>query len=240
MADYWQEAIDAVFYANPEKVKELIEGGHFYPRLLKSTGLLDSTFPIWVIPQFWEAAIRDPQEWIKESRPIVTDFFLRVHQVKDILHEAFGIDFSPVDYSQFLQELEIYDADDTIEDILGDNYMEMYCSHGRRLIDVELYCAWMRFDLPKMKELLLAGANPNEDVPDDVESLYDVLSCDCAYFSIEIWHYMENKQQDPVEDCMLYKLLRKASCEYLYSFIEQYDATPPEKRIQHYRPTKKE
>ena len=230
MANYWQKALNAVFYANPVKLQKLVDEGHIYPLLLKDTAFFYAPLPIWRIPQLWEDTIHDPDDWKEESQGTVASFLERVHQVKDILQKAFGIEYTPVDYHSFLSDLSFREEEDTIEEILGVDDVNCYVDSERRLIDIELYCAREKYDFAKVKELLLQGANPNVPIPDDDSNLYDDIGVDCAFYSIEIWPYIEEDQHEPVDGDMMYNLLRSAAEESLYRLVEQYDTTPEGQR----------
>ena len=74
MSDYTQKAINAAFYADPGLLRKLIDEGTFPKSLIDDTGILNTPFPIWRIPQCWEIAMgTDPSprssQW---STPLAT------------------------------------------------------------------------------------------------------------------------------------------------------------------------
>lgn len=230
MANYWQKALNAVFYANPVKLQRLIDEGHLCPQLLKDTGLLSTPLPIWRIPQMWEDTLHDPKDWNKCCQVAIAAMLERVTKVKAILHEAYGIEYTPVDYQEYQSDLSIFEPDESPADILYVDDVNTYVGNGRRLIDVELYCAREQYDYARVKELLLQGANPNVPVPDDEGSLYAAIECDCSFYSIEIWPYIEDEQHEPVDAGIMYNLLRHTADEMMYQLIKKYDTTPPDQR----------
>ena len=135
MPNYFQKAINAAFYANPVKLQKLIDEGHFNVRLLEDTGFMTKPFPIWRIPQCWEAAIGDVSHWNKEVQYLITDFKSRVIQVKEIFRNSFNIEFSPIDYRQYTDDFYAARSDESIEEAFWLDSIEDAYKNGARPID---------------------------------------------------------------------------------------------------------
>ena len=231
MANYWQKALNAVFYANPVKLQQLIDEGHFYKQLLTDTGLLENPLPIWRIPQMWEDCIHDSNDWSEKARPDVIDFLDRVHQIKAILSKEFGIEYTPVDYAAYRSELCMYEPDDSMEEVLMVEDAKVFCNSERRLIDIELFCASEKYNYVRVKELLLQGANPSVPVPEYEMSLYTIIGADCACYFDDISSALDFVHHDPVDDDTMHRLLRVAADEMMFQLLREYDTTPMDQRV---------
>lgn len=222
MANYYQKAINAVFYANPVKLQQLIDEGHFYNRLLEDTGLLSNPLPIWRIPQLWEAAIGDVSEWSKHVQYLVKDFKSRVHQVKDILGKSFDIEFTPVDYQQYTGDFYASTPDESIEDaFMVSDIKEVYVN-GARPIDVELYCAGVKFDFARVEELLKQGANPRAAMEDADCYLSSRIGDECAFLSVNLSHIWKSPRHESLDEEEMSDLVGSAAHEEMFRLLNKY------------------
>lgn len=222
MANYYQRAINAVFYANPVKLQQLIDEGHFYSRLLEDTGLMTKPFPIWHIPQCWEAAIGNVANWTKERQYLVADFLTRVHQVKEIFSKSFGIEFTPVDYQKYTDDFYAAKADESIEDALWLDSIEEAYKNGARPIDVELYYAGVRFDFTRAEELLKQGANPEAPLDEEDAYLTDRIGTEAAFLSTNLDRVFFFEERRDVDDEDMADLVGWAAHEQMYDLIMKY------------------
>ena len=222
MANYWQKAINAVFYANPVKLQQLIDEGHFYPFLLDNIGLMTRHFPIWRIPQCWEAAIGNVSDWTKEKQYLVSDFLTRVYQVKEIFRKSFGIEFTPVDYQQYTDDFYAAKADESIEEALWIDSIEEAYRNGARPIDVELYYAGVRFDFARAEELLKQGANPETPLDEEDAYLTGRIGDECAFLSTNLDRVLFFEERRDVDDEDMSDLVGWAAHEQMYDLMRKY------------------
>ena len=182
MTDYHQKSINAVFYANPEKLQEYIDEGNFPKELLTDIGLLSQPFPIWRIPQCWEEAMGDNASEYTE-KDVVADFMARNKKVKEIFQNLFGVEYTPIDYQSYWKDYFAAEPDKTAEDALYPDTIETLATYGTTQLDVELYLAVEKFDYSQTIELLKKGANPRATMSNDEfdEGAYDRISSECSY-----------------------------------------------------------
>lgn len=233
MENYYQKAINATFYANPVKLQELIDEGHFYNRLLENTGLLSRPFPIWHIPQCWEAAIGEVSYWTKEKQYLVSDFLTRAHQVKEIFRKSFGIEFTPVDYQQYTDDFYAAKADESIEEALWVDSIEEAYRNGARPIDVELYYAGVRFDFARAEELLKQGANPETPLDEEDAYLTDRIETEAAFLSTNLDRVIWFEKRADVDDEDMSDLVGWAAHEQMYDLLRKYYKPLEDKVVQH-------
>lgn len=229
MSDYTQKAINAAFYADPGLLRKLIDEGTFPKSLIDDTGILNTPFPIWRIPQCWEIAMgTDPAIYRDEIQGIVADFMERNAKVKALFAEVFSVEYTPVDFQQYHDYFFSEDPDDSDEDIImEDNWAEIY-KYGTRDIDIQLFCAVERFDFPEVKELLEKGADPNAPAYSDASgSAFSRIGDECSFLcTCELsWAWNTTKHYQ-VDWRLIGDLVGWAAHETMYRWIEKYTTIP--------------
>lgn len=222
MANYWQKALNAVYYANPAKLREIIDGGNFPVRMLEDTGLLTNPLPVWRIPQLWESSVGDPSEWVPESQGDVRDFLKRVSEVKDLLAGAFGVEYTPVDYMQYTCDFFAANTDESPEDVLLVDDIAEASRLGARPVDVELYCAAAKFDFALTEKLLREGADPRAQMTSEDDSVLDRIGLERANLSMNLQHVVEPGQHSPVECQDVCDLVGSAAHEEMLTLLDRY------------------
>lgn len=231
MANYYQKAINAVFYANPVKLQQLIDEGHFYARLLEDTGLLSKPFPIWRITQCWlEAFGGEPTGYREEIQATVSDFYARCLQIKDIFQSAFNVEFTPINYQDYWQDFYCEDPSASEDDCLDYESPEALEKYGTTQLDIDLYCAVVKFDFPKVIDLLKKGANPSAPTSDDKYDggAFDRIGMECSYLcSCRLsyawsFDYKNNSVDDEVAD-----LVGWAAHETMDRILNKYNTILP-------------
>lgn len=232
MANYYQKAINAVFYANPVKLQQLIDEGHFYNRLLEDTGLLSKPFPIWRITQCWLEAIGDNVEnYIEETREELADFIERNKQIQEIFRTQFNVEFTPINYQDYWQDFYCEDPSSSEEDCLDYESPEVLAKLGTTQLDIDLYCAVVKFDFPQVIDLLKKGANPGAPTSDDKYDggAFERIGTECSYLCTcqlsYAWKkdYEHNSVEDEVGD-----LVGWAAHEAMDRVLNEYNTIPPE------------
>ena len=226
MPNYFQKAINAAFYANPVKLQKLIDEGHFNVRLLEDTGFMTKPFPIWRIPQCWEAAIGDVSHWNKEVQYLITDFKSRVIQVKEIFRNSFNIEFSPIDYRQYTDDFYAARSDESIEEALWLDSIEDAYKNGARPIDTELYYAGVQFDFARTEELLKHGANPDIPLEEYDMYLYDRIATEASFLEVELRHVWKFEFRGEVDYEDISHLVGYAAHETMYDLLVKYHKSP--------------
>lgn len=235
MANYYQKAINAVFYANPVKLQQLIDEGHFYTRLLEDTGLLSNPFPIWRITQCWLEAIGDNvEDHIEETREELAAFIKRNKQIQEIFRTKFNVEFTPIDYHAYSDNFYAACPEDTDADIVDDETPETLAKYGTTQLDLDLYCAVERFDIPLVILLLQKGANPRAPIArDGSENAFSRIGAECSYLCTcrlsYAWKadYQHNSvgEEDPRD------LIGWAAHETMYRTLEKYNTIPEEPEV---------
>lgn len=230
MANYWQKALNAVFYANPVKLQKLIDEGHFYNRLLEDTGLLSKPFPIWRITQCWEDAIGDRvDEFIESTRAELAAFVARNKQVKEIFRTQLGVEFTPIDYHAYTDNFFSAYPDETDEDILDGETPETLAKYGTTQLDLDLYCAVERFDIPLVISLLQKGANPHARIMrDESENAFSRIGCESSYLCTCRLSYAWQAayEHNSIEEDEARDLIGWAAHETMYATLEKYNTCP--------------
>lgn len=232
MANYYQRAINAVFYANPVKLQQLIDEGHFYTRLLEDCGLLAKPFPIWRITQCWEAAMGDdPTAFSESCRAEVTDFMARNRQVKEIFQKTLHVEFTPIVYQDYWENFYCMEPYASVEDII-DYTPKALAKVGTRQIDIDLYCAVEKFEFSRVIELLKAGANPNANMTtdeDDESTALDRIGMECSYLcTCQLSFAWSPKNHTCVGHHEIGDLVGWAAHETMSRCLEQYSTWPVE------------
>lgn len=226
MPNYFQKAINAAFYANPVKLQKLIDEGHFNVRLLEDTGFMTKPFPIWRIPQCWEAAIGDVSHWNKEVQYLITDFRSRVFQVKEIFRKSFNIEFTPIDYRQYTEDFFAAGPNESIEEALWLDSIEDAYKNGARPIDAELYYAGVQFDFARTEELLKHGANPDIPLEEYDMYLYDRIATEASFLEVELDHVWKFEFRGEVDYEDISHLVGYAAHETMYDLLVKYHKSP--------------
>lgn len=222
MANYWQKAINAVFYACPVEIQQIIDEGHFCSRLLEDMGLMTKPFPIWRIPQCWEDAIGEVSHWSKPVQYLIADFKTRVSQVKKILGKSFNIEFTPNDYQMYTDDFYAAKSDESLKDYLVLDSIEEAYKFGARPIDVDLYHAGVQFNFERVKELLEQGANPDIPLEEYDNYLYDRIDAEAAILEIELRSVWKYGYRRDVNDEDIGHLVGYAAHERMYDLLKQY------------------
>lgn len=232
MANYYQKAINAVFYANPVKLQQLIDEGHFIPRLLEDTGLASKPFPIWRITQCWlEAFGGKPTGYIEEVQATVTDFYARCLKIKGIFESVFNVEFTPINYQDYWQDFYCEDPSSSEDDCLDYESPEELAKYGTTQLDIDLYCAAVKFDFPQVIDLLKKGANPHAPTCDDK---YDRGACErigmeCSYLdTCRLSYAWSPKVHDSIGDDEIGDLIGWAAHESMYRCIHRYNTVSEE------------
>jgi len=222
MTNPCQEVIKAVFYANPEKLRQLIDEGRFCGRLLEDTGMLVSPLPIWRIPQLWEASIGEVSEWHKDVQYLIEDFKSRVLHMKELISRTFDILYTPIDYQQYTGDFYASAPDESMEDALWvDDIKEAY-KNGARPIDVELYCAGVKFDFPRVEELLMQGADPDAPMEDGDNCLSKRILDECAFLSTRLEHALIDGHHEVIDTQDMADLVGSAAHEEMLRLLNKY------------------
>lgn len=226
MPNYFQKAINAAFYANPVKLQKLIDEGHFNVRLLEDTGFMTKPFPIWRIPQCWEAAIGEVSHWNKEVQYLIADFKSRVFQVKEIFRNSFNIEFTPIDYQQYTEDFFAARSDESIEEALWLDSIDDAYKNGARPIDAELYYAGVQFDFERTEDLLKHGANPDIPLEECDMYLYDRIATEASFLEVELRHVWEFEYRREVDYADISHLVGYAAHETMYDLLVKYHKSP--------------
>lgn len=225
MSNYRQKAINAAFYADPDLLRQLIDEGNFPKSLVDDIGLLSTPFPIWRIPQCWEIAMgTDPSIYRDEIQGEVSDFMERNAKVKAIFAETFSIDYTPIDYQKYCDYFFSEAPDESDENILvDDNLAEIY-KYGSRDLDIQLYCAVVRFDFPKVKELLEKGADPYMPASSDVsDSSFMRIDVECSFLcTCQLSWAWKPTRRYPVDEQNIGDIIGWAAHETMFDWIMRY------------------
>ncbi len=225
MTNYYQKSINAVFYANPEKLQQYIDEGNFPKELLSDIGPLSRPFPIWRIPQCWEEAMGDDAS-IYEEEKVVADFMARNKKMKELFQNTFGVEYTPIDYQSYSEDYYSCDPDETDEEIIDPETPESLAKFGTTPLDIELYCATVRFEYQKVIELLKKGANPRAATSADEwdEGAYERIGAECSYLCTCRLSYAWNpKGHTPVGSDEIRDLIGWAAHEKMYRCLKEYD-----------------
>lgn len=225
MPDYEQKAIKAVFYAHPDRLQRIIDEGHFRVDLLEDINLLSNPFPIWRITQCWEEALGDDATTYMEEKA-VADFMARNQKVKAIFQRNFGIEYMPINYQTYWEDYYSRDPEELDTNIISPDKVKVLSKLGTTQLDVELYCAVVKFDLPRIKELLVKGANPwatmdKDDRWDD--GAWGRIDSECAFLCTCRLAYAWNAvEEPPLDDSEIKDLIGWAAHERVYRCLERY------------------
>lgn len=235
MANYYQKAINAVFYANPVKLQQLIDEGHFYNRLLEDTGLLSKPFPIWRITQCWLEAIGDNvEDYIEETREELAAFIERNKQIWEIFRTQFNVEFTPIDYQDYSDNFYAAYPDETDVDIVDGETPDTLTKYGTTQLDLDLYCAVERFDFPQVILLLQKGANPYARVSRDGSmEAFSRIADECSYLcTCRLSYAWKAKyQHNSIGEEEGHDLIGWAAHEAMYRTLEKYNTIPEEPEV---------
>lgn len=227
--DWRAQCIKAAFFALPERLRSLIDEGHFEEDLLRDIRLGTDypAFPIWRIPQCWQIAIGDDiSSYNKDVRADLEDFVRRNALVMELLSKEFGVQYTPIDFQQYHECYFSEDPDSSDEDIMyGEDPALLAREYGTRPIDIELYCASRRFDFPRVKELLLQGANPYAEASDD-GSCYAIgdIGGECSYLcTCRLSWAWKPERREFIDHQELHDLIGWAAHETMYRWIQEYN-----------------
>ena len=220
---YWtpeeRELIQAVVANDVEEVKIRIEKLQDR-RILDDIGWVHIPFPLHYITLCLDIIWGTPDQWGDVEHDVV----LRRSQIDAMLafwREYYGVSsFQKIDYS--LHKDYYYDrADETDADILWAEPAE-FVAAGYDIKDVELYCAAVRFDFERVRQLLEDGAKPNVNLlpPGEQEyrnTLYSI-SIEEAHLSteIDIWGKHPFKERD------IRLLLALTAHSEMYDLLNKY------------------
>lgn len=225
MPDYDWKAINAVFYARPDKLQKLIDKGQFRLGLLENIGRLNSPFPIWRITQCWEAAMGDDASKFTDEKN-VADFMARNKKVKEIFKDSFNVEFSPINYQSYWDCFFSNDPNEPDSKIIDPEKAKALSEYGTTELDVALYCATVKFDFQRVKDLLEKGANPRARMYMDFhsdEGAYDRICSECSYLcTCRLSYVWDSKNEPALDNYQIEDLVGWAAHETMKRVMEDY------------------
>lgn len=225
-----RELVRAVFLNDVERTTRLISELDGEDRLMSDIGVLSVPFPLYYITLCNYKIWHDIDEWKDkawaQSNKTKTLAMLRFWQGYSISPES-----EKINYSDYHYHILCDDPNRSDDDILSDpkiGYMEAGC----REIDVDLFCAVMRFDFDKVKALLLDGANPNQDLYykpkeeydefEEPDNILEWISTHCSYKESEYCYLLKKAQcgeEWVIGEQMIEYLLDIAACNDMYRLL---------------------
>ena len=199
-------AVHAAFYMEPAILNEMLSCGRFNTMLLNNVRDcgVEGMFPIQYITKCWDIVLR-PEGFAEEYRDFVKWLRLRNSQVKDFfLHWGFDLDKLNI---QFWNYDQIYTFFDDEPDKFIESAVYDYSQAGTREKDVRLYMAGMKWNIPKVKELLADDADMRAPIYNDdiIHSLETDLCQEANAMNAEVFYLIQDYWENPDYD--LYNLL---------------------------------
>lgn len=223
--------VSAVFNIDVEEVRRLVETAEYDKSLL---GNVCSEYghlcPINWIPQFWDEVLAAPEYWRKDCREKVRKKKEDNDEIKKILSEKLGLEFTPIEFEN--NELWIYDmfSDESFEEFFDYSKEEMI-NRGHKALDLELYYAVNKYKFEDVEKLLQLGANPNYHIPEEGSWCFDLLGGRSALYSIEIGNILfDNQRPSGVDYRDLAYLMAWAMSDKMYNLLAKYSTPKPNKR----------
>lgn len=230
--DWNKQSIKAAFYALPDRLQKIIDAGNFNKDTLFDDVLYYTDmegFPIWRIPQCWKIAIGDVNMYRDSCQDAVRDFVKRNDAVMEIFAREFGVEYTTIDFQKYHECYYSEEPDWSDEDIISDAEAEVLKKKfGTRPVDVQLFCAVVRFDFPRVKELLEQGANPYATVYDDGSGdAFSRIGDECSYLCTCClsWAW-DTEKYEPLEHHELEDLIGWAAHETMYAWMKKYNTVP--------------
>jgi len=185
--EYGLELRKALFYNDFERTKALLESPSFSEELLIDCGdfaSINVPTPIYYITQLWNEIL--PGDW-PFCQEAVDGHKANLSKITSYLKNAFNVSADkPIDLQKYISVFAEYDDDSTVEDIMLESKEELV-SKGFRNIDVDLYCAAIKFDFAETERLLALGADDSVFFEDDEElsSVYGYMGDD--FLDRDVW-----------------------------------------------------
>lgn len=147
--------VAALFNIDVEMFQSLLEKEELDDRWIRGENICGTIpFPIWWITLAWEKILEAPEEWSEHCREKVAAKKAANAEIKRIMVQELHIQLSPIDF--YHCEVPFYRNeidDDDEEDILCCSKAEIQ-ARGIRMIDIDLYCAVMKFNMIEVERLL--------------------------------------------------------------------------------------
>lgn len=195
-------AVHAVFYMESGILYDLLQNGQFDTALMnniKDSGV-EGLFPIHYITRCWDIILRE-DAFAEDCRVFVRWLKLRNEQIKDFYrHWGFDIDKLNIEFWNYDLTYTFFDdyEDDFIKEAI-----ETYGGAGTREIDVQLYMAGMKCNIPKVKSLLKEGANINAPIFnfEGCHKLTTDLCNEANQMSANVFYMIQDYWEDPDDGC---------------------------------------
>lgn len=206
-----ERAVHAAFYMEPGILYDMLRKEQFNTALLnniKDSGV-EGMFPIRYITKCWDIILRE-DAFAEDCRAFVRWLKLRNNQVKDFYkHWGFDIDKLNIEFCNYDLTYTVFDdyEDDFIKEAI-----DTYGEAGTREIDVQLYMAGMKCNIPKVKSLLDDGANMTALIYDfegchklttDLCNEANMMSRNVFYMMQRYWEDPDDGRYDVLDNCEL-------------------------------------
>lgn len=215
----------ALFNIDVEMFRSLLEKEELDERWIRGENVCGTiTFPIWWITLAWEKILEAPEEWSEHCRETIAAKKAANAEIKRIMTEELNVQLSPIDF--YHCEVPFYRNeidDDDEEDILCCTKSEIQ-DKGFRMIDIDLYCAVMKFNMAEVARLLELGADVNAVIDEDAyDTALDWTATEANFCCTELDHVLFNPSMVCPRFADLVALIGWAAHETMYSLLKKYD-----------------
>lgn len=154
----------------------------------------------------------------------VEDFKKRNDRIIEIFKKELGVVFAPIDYQSYHDDFYCTDANNTPEDILFVDSIQVLLDHGFRQIDIDLYCNVAKFRFDETRSLLEQGANPTVWLPDmSGFQVDDHIELESSLLDYNLQRFFPKwKDGVTIDRQALHVLLGRAAYETMKLWIKKY------------------
>lgn len=90
---------------------------------------------------------------------------------------------------------------------------------GIKEIDIDLRCNVEKFNFEEVERLLLDGANPYVEIPDDDDNCFDRIGGECSFFNNELFDAIIGNTYERDLDVEIPDLIGLAAHEKMYHLL---------------------
>ena len=178
--DKYEKLLSAVYFNDADTAIQLMETNEYPNKWLDN--VLSMNIPIYYITQCYDRLLDDL--WNEKAMPMILSMRNGCSKLMSYWKTKFNYPVEQeLDYSSYTDLFFAAFPDDTDDDLLSFTVHELL-DMGYRQVDIDLYCATVRFQYGEVERLLKLGANPKVNICDS--QAIDRISTECAFLDTEI------------------------------------------------------
>ena len=216
--DNYEKLLSAVYFNDAATAIQLMETNDYPNECLDN--ILSMDIPIYYITQCYARLLSD-DTWNEKGMPIILSMRKGCSELMSYWNTKFNYPVEQeLDYTSYTDLFFAAFPDDTDDDLLSFTVQELL-NMDYRQVDIDLYCATVRFQYEEVERLLKLGANPEINLCDS--QALNRICIECAFLGTEITpeceRFYANRSLVPIQPHHICNLIGWAAHEKMYDLL---------------------